>query len=191
MGCSKWNRSRRLRHPRSRGRRRELLEGCKLHTGLDCPAKTVLGAGVKTVVLFFEKGAPTRRVWYYQLDPGRSLGKTDPLNDDDLAEFVELQAGFVTGPKSWIVEADGIDRESWALSGKNPNRAEAARLRDPGRITAAYAAWAGEGLEVPNGIGGWLRWWWGRYAEGWRTGVSSWWRMTGQWWPVSPRWVGG
>jgi type I restriction enzyme M protein len=58
---------------------------------LDCPGGTFQGAGVKTVVLFFEKGAPTRKVWYYQLDPGRNLGKTNPLNDDDLAEFVALQ----------------------------------------------------------------------------------------------------
>ena len=42
------------------------------------------GAGVKTVVLFFEKGAPTRRVWFYQLALGRNLGKTNPLNDTDL-----------------------------------------------------------------------------------------------------------
>jgi type I restriction enzyme M protein len=41
--------------------------------------------------LFFEKGPPTREIWFYQLDPGRNLGKTNPLNDDDLAEFVELQ----------------------------------------------------------------------------------------------------
>ena len=56
------------------------------------PCGTFLGAGVKTVVLFFEKGAPTRKIWYYHLDPGRSLGKTNPLNDDDLKEFIELQA---------------------------------------------------------------------------------------------------
>ncbi len=35
---------------------------------------------MKTVVLFFEKGSPTRKVWFYQLDPGRNLGKTNPLN---------------------------------------------------------------------------------------------------------------
>lgn len=50
---------------------KELLESCNLYTVLDCPAKTFLGAGVKTVVLFFEKGAPTKDIWYYQLDPGR------------------------------------------------------------------------------------------------------------------------
>ncbi len=69
--------------------RKLLLESCNLHTVLDCPGGTFQGAGVKTVVLFFEKGAPTRKVWFYQLDPGRNLGKTNPLNDDDLAEFVE------------------------------------------------------------------------------------------------------
>ncbi len=63
----------------SKALRQELLESCNLHTVLDCPQGTFLGAGVKTVVLFFEKGAPTRKVWYYQLDPGRNMGKTNPL----------------------------------------------------------------------------------------------------------------
>ncbi len=46
--------------------RKLLLESCNLHTVLDCPSGTFQGAGVKTVVLFFEKGSPTRKVWYYQ-----------------------------------------------------------------------------------------------------------------------------
>jgi type I restriction enzyme M protein len=49
--------------------RKLLLDSCNLHTILDCPGGTFQGAGVKTVVLFFEKGAPTRSIWYYQLDP--------------------------------------------------------------------------------------------------------------------------
>src|SRR5262249_39971514 len=53
--------------------RRKVLTECDLHTVLDCPSGTFQGAGVKTVVLFFEKGRPTREVWYYQLDPGRNL----------------------------------------------------------------------------------------------------------------------
>ena len=55
--------------------RKMLLSSCNLHTVLDCPKGTFQGAGVQTVVLFFEKGAPTRKIWYYQLDPGRNLGK--------------------------------------------------------------------------------------------------------------------
>ncbi len=80
--------------------RKLLLESCNLHTILDCPGGTFQGAGVKTVVLFFEKGSPTRKTWYYQLDPGRNLGKTNPHNDDDIAEFVKLQANFSDSPKS-------------------------------------------------------------------------------------------
>ncbi len=81
--------------------RKLLVESCNLHTVLDCPGGTFLGAGVKTVVLFLEKGAPTRKVWYYQLDPGRNMGKTNPLNDGDLIEFVALQKIFAASPKSW------------------------------------------------------------------------------------------
>ena len=39
--------------------RKLLLESCNLHTVLDCPGGTFQGAGVKTVVLFFEKGSAT------------------------------------------------------------------------------------------------------------------------------------
>ena len=70
--------------------RKKLLEECNLHSVLDCPGGSFQGSCVKTVVLFFEKGTKTRKVWYYQLDPGRNMGKTNPLNDADLAEFIEL-----------------------------------------------------------------------------------------------------
>ena len=114
--------------------RRELLESCQLHTILDCPQGTFQGAGVKTVVLFFEKGAPTKQTWYYQLDPGRSLGKTNPLNDDDLAEFVSLQKTSEKGEKSWLVNRADIDEETYDLSVKNPNAPEEAPLRSPEEI---------------------------------------------------------
>ena len=104
--------------------RKLLLESCNLHTVLDCPGGTFQGAGVKTVVLFFEKGAPTRKIWYYQLDPGRNLGKTNPLNDDDLAEFVKLQKTFADSPKVWSVDAKTIDKTTFDLSVKNPNGGE-------------------------------------------------------------------
>jgi len=71
--------------------RKLLLESCNLHTVLDMPSGTFLGAGVKTVTLFFQKGEPTKKIWYYQLDPGRNMGKQNPLNDKDLAEFIKLQ----------------------------------------------------------------------------------------------------
>ncbi len=120
--------------------RKLLLESCNLHTVLDCPGGTFQGAGVKTVVLFFEKGSPTRKVWYYQLDPGRNMGKTNPLNDDDLAEFVELQKTFADSPKSWSVEASGIDQTTFDLSVKNPSGGEEVIHRSPQDIMDEIAA---------------------------------------------------
>jgi len=101
--------------------RKLLLENCNLHTALSCPRGAFLGTGEKTVVLFFEKGAPTRKIWFYELNPGRSLGKTSPLNDNDLAEFVRLQKKFADSPKSWSVDTKSINPKTFDLSVKNPN----------------------------------------------------------------------
>jgi len=132
--------------------RKLLLESCNLHTVLDCPGGTFQGAGVKTVVLFFDKGAPTRKVWYYQLDPGRNLGKTNPLNDDDLAEFIELQKTFANSPKSWSVDAKTIDQTTFDLSVKNPSGGEEIAHRSPQVIMDEIAALDAESAEVLGNI---------------------------------------
>jgi type I restriction enzyme M protein len=136
--------------------RKELLATCNLHTVLDCPSGTFQGAGVKTVVLFFEKGAKTRNTWYYQLDPGRSLGKTNPLNDDDLAEFVKLQATKGDSAQSWTVAVEDIDQATWDLSVKNPNAPEAAPLREPEQIIADMLARDAETAQILSEIRGML-----------------------------------
>jgi type I restriction enzyme M protein len=128
--------------------RRELLESCNLHTILDMPGGTFLGAGVKTVVLFFDKGAPTRKIWYYQLDPGRNLGKTNPLNDDDLAEFVKLKKTFADSPRSWSVGTKDIDPKTYELSVKNPNGGEAVAHRSPQEIMQEIAALDAESATI-------------------------------------------
>ncbi|MEZ0225732.1 MAG: N-6 DNA methylase [Alphaproteobacteria bacterium] len=132
--------------------RRMLLESCSLHTVLDCPQGTFQGAGVKTVVLFFDKGAPTKKIWYYQLNPGRNLGKTNPLNDDDLAEFVKLQKTFADSPKSWSVSIKNIDSTTFDLSVANPNGGEAVAHRSPEEIMAEIIALDAESAKVLKGI---------------------------------------
>jgi len=68
--------------------RKLILSSCNLHTILILPSGTFSGAqGVKTVVLFFEKGNSTKKIWFYQLNLNRNLGKTNPLNEQDLQEF--------------------------------------------------------------------------------------------------------
>ncbi len=135
------------------GLRKELLESCNLHTVLDMPSGTFQGAGVKTVVLFFEKGAPTQNIWFYKCDPGRNLGKTNPLNDDDLKEFVALQAEFAESENSWTVAAKSIDTGTWDLSIKNPNKAAEAELRDPKDIISEIAALDAESANILASIG--------------------------------------
>jgi type I restriction enzyme M protein len=102
--------------------RKKLLEDCNLHTILDLPGGTFTGAGVKTVVLFFEKGSSTKKIWYYQLNLDRNLGKTNPLNEADLSEFVKLQKTKADSPNSWSVKVASIDSATVDLSVKNPNK---------------------------------------------------------------------
>jgi len=103
---------------------------------------------VKTVVLFFEKGAPTRTVWYYQLQPGRNMGKTNPLNDDDLAEFVELEKTFANSPKSWSVDIATVDTDTFDLSVKNPDGGEETAHRTPQEILDEIAALDAESADM-------------------------------------------
>jgi type I restriction enzyme M protein len=138
--------------------RKELLESCNLHTILDLPAKTFLGAGVKTVVLFFEKPSQktetnpslsingngslsmvaqqtaTQKIWYYQLNLERNLGKGNPLNKEDLQRFLTLQETKADSDNSWSVKIEDIDTGLYDLSVKNPNKTDETVLREPAEI---------------------------------------------------------
>lgn len=113
--------------------RKMLLEECNLHTILDLPSGVFTGAGVKTVVLFFTKGEPTKKIWYYQLNPGRNLGKTNALNEADMEEFLRLQQTKEDSENSWSIDVDGLD-EPYDLSVKNPNKVEVVDDRKPVEI---------------------------------------------------------
>jgi type I restriction enzyme M protein len=128
--------------------RKELLESCNLHTILDVPQGAFQGAGVKTVVLFFEKGESTRSIWYYQRQPARPFGKTNPLKDADLADFVEKQTSSAEGPNSWSVSADSLDQATFDLTVRNPNAPEAVALRSPAEILDEISRLDAEGAAV-------------------------------------------
>ena len=124
--------------------RKELLENHNLHTILDCPAGTFQGAGVKTVVLFFKKGEPTKKIWYYELKPGRNMGKTNPLNEKDLENFIELQRNFKNSDRSLTKDISTIDSETWNLSVKNPIEIQPINHRSPAEVIAEIEALASE-----------------------------------------------
>lgn len=116
--------------------RKQLLEECSLFAVLDLPGGAFLGTGVKTVVLFFEKGKPTENVWYYQLNVGRNMGKTNPLNERDLAEFVDMAKTHQLSENSWLVSVDDMNKDTWDLTVNNPNRVEEVDNRTPQEIIA-------------------------------------------------------
>ncbi len=101
--------------------RKQLLEECNLFGILDLPGGAFLGTGVKTVVLFFEKGKTTKKIWYYQLNPGRNMGKTNSLNEKDLEDFVKLSKTQKLSENSWSLSLEKVNKKTLDLGVQNPN----------------------------------------------------------------------
>ncbi|MCZ2459300.1 MAG: SAM-dependent methyltransferase, partial [Chitinophagales bacterium] len=102
--------------------RKYLLESCNLHTILDMPKNAFLGTGEKTVVLFFTKGVETQKIWAYQLATQRTLGKTSPLNDDDMTDFLVKQKNKELSENSWTLDIKYLDPKSFIIDLKNPSK---------------------------------------------------------------------
>lgn len=132
--------------------RKKLLEECNLYAVLDLPGGTFTGAGVKTVVLFFEKGLPTEKIWYYQLNLERNLGKTNPLNEKDMAEFLANIHTAKETTNSWTLNIADIDQTTYDLGVKNPNKKEEVALRTPQMILEEIKALDEESAEILNSI---------------------------------------
>jgi len=128
--------------------RRMLLDDCRLDAVLDLPQGVFTGAGVRTVVLFFTKGEPTERIWYYQLNLDRNLGKKNPLSENDLADFVKRFPDRSDSENSWTVERKDIDPNTLDLSVKNPNTPEPEPLRQPNEIVDELIGLQHENIDI-------------------------------------------
>lgn len=111
--------------------RKKLIEDCNLHTVLDLPSGVFTGAGVKTVVLFFKKGEPTEKVWYYQLD--KHFTKTKPMTEKDLTDFLNKLTKHEESECSWSINIKDLD-DNLDMSVKNPNKIEEVDERTPQEI---------------------------------------------------------
>ncbi len=134
--------------------RKQLLEECNLFTILDLPGGAFLGTGVKTVVLFFEKGKPTEYLWYYQLNVERNIGKTNPLNENDLEDFIKLSKKQSSTDNSWTINIDKVDTKIFDLSVKNPNKVEMIDNRSPEEIISEIEILDKQSLEKFKNIKG-------------------------------------
>lgn len=129
--------------------RKMLLETCNLHTVLDLPSGVFTGAGVKTVVLFFTKGMPTEKVWYYQID--KHFTKTNPMTEKDLEEFLTLQKTKAESEHSWLLDVSTLS-DDYDLSVKNPNKVEEVDERTPSEILDSIFELESENMDIINAL---------------------------------------
>ena len=142
--------------PTSIALRKQLLEECNLFAILDLPKGTFLGTGVQTVVLFFEKGKPTKKLWYYQLNTGRNIGKTNSITENDLKEFVKLAKTQKISNNSWSIDVDKINKETLDFSVQNPNIVEEIDDRTPEQIICEIEELEKESAQALKSIKGLL-----------------------------------
>ena len=129
--------------------RRKLLDECNLHTVLDLPSGVFTGAGVKTVVLFFTKGEPTQKIWYYQID--KHFTKTQPMTEADLADFLAKQKTREDSEYSWTIDASELG-DDLDLSVKNPHKVEEVDERTPQEVFDNIMSLGCEAGEIMNTI---------------------------------------
>jgi type I restriction enzyme M protein len=85
--------------------KRKLLDDCDLWCILSLPGGvfSAAGAGVKTNLLFFTKGEPTRRIWYYDLSDIK-VGKKTPFTIDRFRDFFDLLPTRADSDRSWTLD---------------------------------------------------------------------------------------
>lgn len=141
--------------------KKKLLEECELWCIVSLPGGvfTAAGAGVKTNLLFFTRGKPTEKIWYYDLTD-RKVGKKTPLTIEDFKEFFELLPRRADSDRSWTLDFTArrrkgaedarpfrsIEAEKKAAAELVKNRLatlKTARPKDEAKIEAAEVELAG------------------------------------------------
>jgi type I restriction enzyme M protein len=130
--------------------KRKLLDECALWCILSLPAGAFVnaGAGVKTNLLFFTKGQPTERIWYYDLS-GVKVGKKSPLTLEKFEEFFRLLPTRGDGEHSWTVERPEIEARGYDLKAVNPHARRDEDTRTPEELLDIIEA---KGREVADAV---------------------------------------
>jgi type I restriction enzyme M protein len=115
--------------------KRKLLDECDLWCILSLPAGAFVnaGAGVKTNLLFFTRGGPTEKVWYYDLSDVK-VGKKSPLTTEKFDDFVRLLLSRGDSERSWTVTRAQIEAKNYDLKAVNPNAKVEEDTRTPEEI---------------------------------------------------------
>lgn len=99
--------------------KKELLEENNLFAVVSLPQGvfTGVGTGVKTNLIFFERGKPTKDVWYYEVQG--KFTKTKPITDAALEDCWKKYQNRAESNQSWLVPAEKL--KTYDLTAKNPN----------------------------------------------------------------------
>ena len=106
--------------------REKLLTDCNLHTIIRLPQSTFFPATVSTNLLFFQKGTPTKEIWYWEhrLPEGqKSYSKTKAIQFDEFAPLIEWWDKREESDVAWKVNVEDL-RRGFDLDVKNPHREE-------------------------------------------------------------------
>lgn len=129
--------------------KRSLIEECNLHTIVRLPNGVFAPyTGIKTNILFFTKGTPTKNVWFYEhpYPAGvTSYNKTKPMRFEEFAAEQAWWGDEADGFRSrketqqaWKISAADVAARGYNLDCKNPHRA-AEISHDPDALLATYA----------------------------------------------------
>ena len=121
--------------------KRKLLDECDLYSIVSLAPgvfTTAGSSGVKTNILFFRKGRPTKKIWYYEVLPKERerFSKTRPLTLDDFGEYFKLKRSRADSVHSWTVSIDEIRDRNYDLKAVNPHRKAAVDSRTPDELLA-------------------------------------------------------
>jgi type I restriction enzyme M protein len=130
--------------------KRKLLDDCDLWCIVSLPGGvfTAAGAGVKTNLLFFTKGQPTEKVWYYDLS-GIKVGKKKPFTLEKFEDFFRLLPARGDSARSWTVPRTDIEAKNFDLKAVNPNAKSNEDTRTPEELLDLIEA---KGREVSEAL---------------------------------------
>ena len=129
--------------------KRKLLDDCDVWAIVSLPggAFANAGAGVKTNLVFFTRGGPTERTWYYDLSHVK-VGKKTPLTTAHFEEFFRLLPSRDDSERSWTVTRPEIEARGFDLKAVNPNRKLDQDERTPDEILDSIQAKAQEAAQA-------------------------------------------
>jgi type I restriction enzyme M protein len=122
--------------------KKKLLDECNLHTIVRLPNGVFAPyTSIKTNILFFTKGEPTKEVWYYEHpypDGYKSYSKTKPMRIEEFQPEKAWWTDREESERAWRVPIDDIAASGYNLDIKNPNTMNEGH-EDPDVLLARYA----------------------------------------------------